>query len=122
MTPQVEGSELAVMSAFPWEAYTVDVLTVERPSIELHALLVRRNYCLRALLGNEVGDAMYVRRDAWGGALVASRTFGEGPRAPCASPRPLHRNISRFVRSDEWCAKPRRDLQQRAYRQGTERL
>lgn len=35
----IEGAELMAMSSFPWDKHSINVLTVERPSFELHGML-----------------------------------------------------------------------------------
>lgn len=108
--PQVEGSELEVMSSFPWHAHTVDVLTIERPPRALHALMAARGYCVRAMLGNEVGDVLYVRRDAMrGGERISARRFATLPgtsnwrTAPCYSPKPLAVDVNEYISKADWC-------------------
>jgi hypothetical protein len=44
MSLDVEGAELLIMQAFPFEEYKIKVLTIERPSKPLRALLEEKGY------------------------------------------------------------------------------
>lgn len=105
----VEGSELPILRAFPWEAHVIDVISIERPPAELHRLVLTRGYCVRAVLGNDIGDVLYVRRAARNGTLQARRFDELGLRrfdaeAPCYSHTPIARDLAAFMRRGEWCA------------------
>lgn len=104
MHVQVEGSELDVMSSFPFNAHTIDVLSVERPPQALHHMFIARGYCVRAMLGHEIGDVLYVSRTARrGGEFLAARRFGSAQVAPCYSPKPLSTSVNPYIRESEWC-------------------
>lgn len=58
----IEGAELLAMSSFPWETHRIDVLTVERPSYQLHALLYTHG--LRYVMDHgSFGDQLFVHSD-----------------------------------------------------------
>lgn len=44
MSLDVEGAEMLIMKEFPFEEYTIRVMTVERPGKDLHALLEQHGY------------------------------------------------------------------------------
>ncbi len=46
MSLDIEGYEYFVMRLFPWGSYSIKVLTVERPGIKLHSLLMKHGYCV----------------------------------------------------------------------------
>lgn len=50
MSLDVEGSEYEIMKSFPFETYTIRVLTVERPSKQLKELLESKGYSFLAEL------------------------------------------------------------------------
>lgn len=60
----VEGAEYLVMQHFPFDQYTIRILTVERPSNELKALL------------NQHGYAMVKSLAWWGETLWAHESTG----------------------------------------------
>lgn len=90
------------MRAFPFHEHTVSVFTIERPPPPLHQLMMERGYCVRSIFGHEIGDVLYVQREAHGGRL-ARRRFGDQPSAPCASHFPLSRNLSESMQPGDWC-------------------
>ena len=74
------------MSSFPFSAHSIDVLSVERPPQALHQMLIARGYCVRAMLGHEIGDVLYVSRTARrAGEFLAARRFGSAQTAPCST-------------------------------------
>ena len=92
------------MSSFPFSAHSIDVLSVERPPQALHQMLIARGYCVRAMLGHEIGDVLYVSRTARrAGEFLAARRFGSAQTAPCYSPKPLSVSVNAYVRGSEWC-------------------
>ena len=44
MSLDVEGAEMLIMKEFPFDEYTIRVMTVERPGKDLHALLKENGY------------------------------------------------------------------------------
>lgn len=57
----VEGAEFFVMSSFPFETYTIRVLTVERPSKELESLLRQHGYITLKKL-KPWGEMLWIHR------------------------------------------------------------
>lgn len=66
----VEGAEFLIMQYFPFDQYTIKVLTVERPSADLKALLGRHGYLMLKQLA------------WWGETLWAHRSTGLSPSHP----------------------------------------
>lgn len=56
----VEGAELFIMQSFPFREYQFSVLTVERPSEELTALLEKNGYMLLKLLKRNSGETIWI--------------------------------------------------------------
>jgi hypothetical protein len=46
MSLDLEGAEESVMRSFPFDAFSIDVLTIERPPAALHTQLVELGYCV----------------------------------------------------------------------------
>lgn len=55
----VEGHEYRVLELFDFGLYTFNVMTIERPKIALHHLLVRNKYWFLRVMGN-FGDCTYI--------------------------------------------------------------
>ena len=66
----VEGAEYLVMSSFPFEEYTIRLLTIERPSQELSSLLEAHGYL------------MLKKLVWWGETLWAHKSTGLSPLHP----------------------------------------
>jgi hypothetical protein len=47
MSLDLEGAEESVMRSFPFDAFSIDVLTIERPPAALHTQLVELGYCVK---------------------------------------------------------------------------
>lgn len=60
MSLDVEGAELVVMRSFPFETHSVSSLSVERPSEELHALLLSAGNLRFMRKHGTFGDRFYV--------------------------------------------------------------
>jgi hypothetical protein len=70
MSLDVEGAELLIMQEFPFEEYEIKVLTIERPSKQLKALLEEKGY-------------MFLKDLAWWGeTLWAHKSSGFTPEHP----------------------------------------
>ena len=59
----VEGAESLVMSSFPWDSYTISVLTVERPKPDLVQMLQAHGYVWQCNHG-KFGDELWLSRKA----------------------------------------------------------
>ena len=70
MSLDVEGAELMIMKDFPFEQYTIRIMTVERPSQELRNLLQSKNYVY-------LKDLVW-----WGETLWAHKSTGFTPTHP----------------------------------------
>lgn len=55
----IEGAEWFVMQHFPFERYTIRILTIERPPPELQALLQQKGYILLKML-TDFGETLWV--------------------------------------------------------------
>ena len=66
----VEGSEYEIMKDFPFESYTIRVMTVERPNRKLKLLLQEKGYVYLAELAT------------WGEYLWAHTSTGLTPEHP----------------------------------------
>jgi len=58
----VEGGEMDVMSTFPWDSHTIELMTVERPTHQLKSLLRKNNMVYLRNHGG-FGDEMWCRAD-----------------------------------------------------------
>jgi len=56
----VEGAEFAIMENFPFEAYNIRVITVERPSDKLKQLLSKHGYRFKTSSYNTHGDELWI--------------------------------------------------------------
>lgn len=54
----VEGSEVSVLKSFDFSKYTFLVITIERPTLEVHHLLTKQGYIFIRQLGN-FGECLY---------------------------------------------------------------
>lgn len=70
MSLDVEGSEFDVMKDFPFEEYTIRLMTIERPSKELKNLLQSKGYSQLKKLA------------WWGETLWAHESMGLSPDHP----------------------------------------
>jgi Methyltransferase FkbM domain len=59
----VEGAETFVMEAFPFDAYRINVMTVERPTDRLCALLVLHGYRKFKVLKQRWGETLWIHSD-----------------------------------------------------------
>ena len=66
----MEGAEYLIMQHFPWQDYTIKVLTVERPSEELKQLFEKHGY-------QHLKDLAW-----WGETLWAHKSTGLSPTHP----------------------------------------
>jgi hypothetical protein len=66
----VEGAEMLIMKEFPFDQYTIKVMTVERPGKDLKALLERKGYIF-------LKDLAW-----WGETLWAHKSTGLSPEHP----------------------------------------
>ena len=70
MSLDVEGAELMIMEKFPFEDYTIKVMTIERPNRNLKALLAKNGY-------------LFMKKLAWWGeTLWAHESTGYIPDHP----------------------------------------
>jgi len=61
--PKSQGAESLVMSSFPWDSYTISVLTVERPKPDLVQMLQAHGYVWQCNHGT-FGDELWLSRKA----------------------------------------------------------
>jgi FkbM family methyltransferase len=59
----VEGAEHFIMESFPYDAYTVRVLTVERPKPQFYNIVQQKGYCCVGTISN-FGETLWVHQDS----------------------------------------------------------
>lgn len=60
LSMDVEGAEYRILKSFPFDRFTFRAITIERPTRELHALLVEAGYVLDRI---KLYDGFYLSRD-----------------------------------------------------------
>jgi hypothetical protein len=67
----IEGAELYVMEAFPFDRYTVRIITIERPKRALREMLEKNGYKLLRIL-SDFGETLWSHESATGELDVRS--------------------------------------------------
>ena len=93
MSLDLEGAEESVMRSFPFDAFSIDVLTIERPPAALHTQLVELGYCVKVCFDTHIGDIMYVKRSS----PLSRRITTECRR------RPLNPETRLYITARHWC-------------------
>jgi hypothetical protein len=61
MSLDLEGAEESVMRSFPFDAFSIDVLTIERPPAALHTQLVELGYnCVKVCFDTHIGFCLFL--------------------------------------------------------------
>jgi Methyltransferase FkbM domain len=67
----IEGAELYVMEAFPFDQYTIRIITIERPKKALREILEKNGYKLLRIL-SDFGETLWIHESASTGLDVPS--------------------------------------------------